>query len=217
MAISILPRHENLTAANYIIPNAILRVAGIASVLAGILMIGLILHPNGEEPTFGTDPFWVPAHGLVWSGLTLALVGWVGIYIIQAAEARNLGVVAFTITMLGTSLVSWIFSSDVTYVPAIAAEQPMLFQKIFSGAHVFLGVASVIIWVLGYSLFGFSIIRAKVFPHWSGVLLVGGSLFIPIAYFLHLPVKVVAIGAILIGISQIWLGLSLLRALPART
>jgi hypothetical protein len=190
-----------------------LRIAGIASASAGVLMIGLVLHPNGEEPTFGTDPLWVPAHGAIWAALTLALVGWVGIYIVQASAAHKLGVLAFTVTMVGTGLVSWIFSSDVTFVPVIAAEAPTLFQKILSGPHVFLGVVSVLTWVLGYVLFGLSIIRATVFPRWSGVLLIAGSLIIPLAYFAGLPVKVVAIGAILVGTSQSWLGLFLLQLL----
>lgn len=46
------------------IPIAVFQIGGAASIVAGVLMIaGFILHPNGEDATFGTDPFWVPAHG----------------------------------------------------------------------------------------------------------------------------------------------------------
>ncbi len=197
----------------YGIPHLVLRIEGVASVLAGILMMGLMFHPSGEEPIFGTDPFWVPAHAAVWLALTLALLGWVGIYIVQAAKAGKLGVAGFTITMIGTGLVSWIFSSDVTFVPVIAKEAPSLFQEIFSGTHVFIGIASVLTWVLGYVLFGLSIMHAKVFSKWSGVLLIVGSIIIPTAYLSGLSVKAVAVGAILIGLSQIWLGYELMRML----
>jgi hypothetical protein len=51
----------------YKIPHAIFKIGGAASILAGILMMaGFILHPAGEDATFGTDPFWVPAHALLW-------------------------------------------------------------------------------------------------------------------------------------------------------
>ncbi len=50
----------------YNIPKGVLQVGGVASVLAGILLIaGFGLHTAGEDPTFGTDPLWVPAHGLL--------------------------------------------------------------------------------------------------------------------------------------------------------
>jgi hypothetical protein len=46
--------------------------------------------------------------------------------------------------ILGASLASWIFSSDVTFVPVIAAQSPALFKQIFSGSHVLLGIVSVL-------------------------------------------------------------------------
>jgi hypothetical protein len=43
-----------------------------------------------------------------------------------AGFAGSLGVVAYLVIILGTSFASWIFSSDVTFVPVIAAESPAL-------------------------------------------------------------------------------------------
>ncbi len=63
------------------------------------------------------------------------MVGWIGLYIVQASRAGGLGVAGFVIIIIGTSLTSWIFSSDVTFVPIIAAEAPKLFQQIFSNGH----------------------------------------------------------------------------------
>lgn len=49
----------------YSLPKVVFQISEVASVLAGILLIfGFVLHPAGEDPTFGTDPLWVPAHGL---------------------------------------------------------------------------------------------------------------------------------------------------------
>jgi hypothetical protein len=193
-------------------------MSGIASALAGVLLIaGFGLHPTGEDPTFGIDPLWVPAHGLLWVAFTIALLGWIGLYIVQASRAGRLGTAAFVVIILGTSIASWIFSSDVTYVPVIAAQSPGLFAQILNPSHILIGVLSVLTWILGNVLFGFSIIRSSVFPKWAGVLLVIGSLVIPVAYLIGLPEKVVAIGGLLVGVSQIWLGSDVFRILRKST
>lgn len=199
------------------IPGGILRIGAIASILAGVLLIaGFALHPAGEDATHGTDPLWVPAHALLWVAFTLALVGWIAVYITQAAKAGWLGIAAFVVIILGTSFASWIFSSDVTFVPVIAAEAPELFAKIFNTGHFAIGVISVLTWVTGNIFFGLSIIRARVFPPLTGVLLAVGTLVVPIAYLAGFSVRVVGAGATLAGASQIWLGYDLLRQLQRR-
>ena len=148
----------------YSLPKAVFQISGVASVLAGILLIfGFVLHPAGEDPTFGTDPLWVPAHGLSWAALTIALLGWIGLYIIQASRTGGLGSIAFVVIIFGTSLASWIFSSGVTYVPVIAAQAPELFPQI-ENQTILIGIVSVLSWILGNVLFGVSIIRSSVFP-----------------------------------------------------
>lgn len=202
----------------YVIPKSLLKLGGAASILAGILMMtGFALHPAGEDATFGTDPYWVPAHGLLWIAYTVSLIGWIGVYIVQASRAGKLGVAGFVVIVLGTSLSSWIFSSDVTFVPVIAAEAPKLFQDIFRGGHIAVGIASVLTWVLGNVLFGSSVIRAKVFSRWAGVLLIIGTVVIPISYLTHLSVHFVAAGAFIAAAGQIWLGSSLLRIVRGHT
>jgi hypothetical protein len=190
------------------------RVSGAANIAAGILMTaGFALHPAGEDATFGADRMWIPAHALLWLAFVIALLGWVGVYIAQAAKAGMLGVVAFVVIIIGTSLASWIFSSDVTFVPVIAAESPELFKKIFNTGHLVVGIASVLSWVSGSVLFGISIARAKVFPRWAGILLAVGTATVPVTYLAGLSVRVTALGAGLGGVSQIWLGASLLSRL----
>ena len=207
-------RNISMESKIYNIPTLLLRAGGVASVLAGALMIlGFAFHPKGEDATFGTDPLWVPAHGLLWLAFTVAVLGWIGLYIAEASKAGKLGVAGFVSVVLGTSLASWIFSSDVTYVPVIAAEYPTLFQDIFNVSHILVGVLSVLFWVLGCVIFGLSVIRAHVFPKWAGGLLVVGTLLVPFAYLAGLPEKVVVAGGIIAGGAQVWLGYTLLRLL----
>lgn len=198
--------------ATYRIPNAVPRIGAISCIAAGILMIaGFGLHPAEEDPTAGTDPLWVPAHALLWAAFTLALPGWIGLYLAQASEAGRLGVIAFLLIIVGTSLASWIYSSDVTFVPVIAAESPHLFKKIYDGTSIVLGMVSVFSWVFGNVLFGISVVRARVFSRWSGILLAVGTAFIPIGYIAGLSVHMLAVAASVAAIGQIWLGLKLLR------
>ncbi len=199
------------------IPVGTLRIGAIASIVAGLLLIaGFTIHPAGEDATYGTDPLWVPAHALLWLAFTFALLGWIAMYAIQATRAGWLGITAFVVILLGTSLASWIFSSDVTFVPVIAAESPALFKKIFNTSHIAIGLGSVLSWVAGNVLFGISIVRARVFPRWTGVLLAVGTLFVPIAYLAGFSVRVVGAGATLAGVAQIWLGYDLLLKLQRR-
>ncbi len=144
-------------------------------------------------------------------GPPFALLGWTGVYLAQASKAGRLGVAAFAVIIIGTSLASWIFSSDVTFVPVIAAESPALFKKIFNNTHVLIGVGSVLTWVLGNVLFGISIIRAKTFSRWAGILLIVGTAIIPVAYLTGLSVHVVAIGGAVAAAGQVWLGYELLQ------
>lgn len=202
---------ENVMPA-YEIPRSLLRLGAVASIAAGILItVGFLLHPAGEDATFGTDPLWVPAHGLLWLAFVLALIGWIAVHLVQASRAGAIGVVAFAVVIVGTSLASWIFSSDVTFVPVIAAEAPELFKKIFSKGHLVVGLVSVLSWVTGVVLSGISVIRARVFARTAGILLIIGPVIIPIAYLSGLSVKVVAIGGAAIAAGQIWLGYGLLR------
>jgi hypothetical protein len=198
------------------LPRPLVRIGALASVAAGVLLIaGFALHPSGEDATFGTDPFWVPAHVLLWASFTIALIGWFALYSAQAARAGSLGVVAYVVILLGTSFASWIFSSDVTFVPVIAAESPALFKKIFSGGHVIVGITSVLSWVTGNVLFGVSVMRARVFPPWSGLLLAVGTATVPITYLAGVSLRVTAAGAALAGVGQIWLGIALQRSLAS--
>jgi len=202
---------------NTVIPTGVYRTGGLASIVAGLLMIaGFAMHPAGEDATFGTDPLWVPAHTLLWLAFTLVLPGWIALYVAQAQRAGVLGVSGLVVIIVGTSLASWIFSSDVTFVPVIAAQAPSLFHDIYGSAHVLTGVGSVLLWVLGSVLFGASVVRAKVFPREAGFLLAIGTLIVPVAYAAGLSVRIVGLGAALAAVGQIWLGFALLRGLSHR-
>ncbi len=63
----------------------------------------------------------------------------------------------------------------------------------------------------GVLMMGISIVRAKVFPAWTGVAIAIGSLFVPVAYLAGLPVRAIAVAALIIAVGQVTLGYELLR------
>jgi hypothetical protein len=198
---------------DFTIPKGFLRLGGVALIVAAILIVaGFLLHPAGEDATHGNELLWVPAHALLWIGYTIVILGWIAAYIPQASRAGGVGAIAIAVLILGTSLTTWIFSSDVTFVPVIAKEEPALFKQIFSGAHLALGIGSVLLWVLGSILFGVSIVRAKVFPSWTGVVLIVGTAAVPVAYFAGVSVKFIAVAAAITASGQIRIGSDLLRS-----
>ncbi len=95
----------------------------------------------------------------------------------------------------------------------IAARAPDLFDRIFSPPHLAIGAVSVLSWVLGSVLSGITVLRAKVLPAPAGLLLLIGTLVIPVAYLGHLPEFIVAIGGTLAGAGEVWLGIGLLRVI----
>jgi hypothetical protein len=199
---------------NQKIPTAVYRLGGVASVAAGLLLIaGFGLHPAREDPTFATDELWIPAHSLLWLAFTIAPLGWIALCLAQGPRARRLGILALVVISPGTSLASWIFSSDVTFVPVIAPPSPSLFEAIYSGAQLLIGVSSVWAWVVGVALFGISVVRGKVFSQWAGIFVVIGTLIILIAHAAGLSVRIVGLGGAMAGAGQIWLGSALLRRL----
>jgi len=194
------------------VPTAALRIGAAVTILSAVLLpVGFLLHPAGEDATFGTDPLWVPAHAVLWISFGIAPLGWTAVWLGQAAKAGKLGIAGFIVITLGSGFASWIFSSDVAFVPAIAAEAPQLFRKIFTTPHIILGVASVLTWVLGNILFGVSIMRARVYSWWTGLLLIAGTVVIPICYFAGTSVKAIAIAGFIVGIGQAVIGCELWR------
>jgi hypothetical protein len=98
-------------------------------------------------------------------------------------------------------------------VPVIAPPSPSLFEAIYSGAQLLIGVSSVWAWLLGVALFGISVVRGKVFSQWAGIFVVIGTLIILIAHAAGLSVRIVGLGGAMAGAGQIWLGSALLRRL----
>jgi hypothetical protein len=127
-----------------------------------------------------------------------------GLYLRQADAAGRLGLVGFVLAFIGTVLVAgdWWFESFI--VPQIAAVAPQVMTGAITGSMVVGGVATFVLFALGWTIFGVATFRANVYPRPAAVLLTIGGVIGILA--LSTPYQIPL--AIAIG----WIGYSLMQS-----
>jgi hypothetical protein len=186
-------------------PSNLIRLGGLAAVLAGVLFIiydllslGFASADLSEVAATGSYALY---EGLHLIGGVLLLGGLVGLYAGQSFSAGTLGVVAFLVAFVGTALVVGVIWALAFVAPSVAATAPGLLNGPPAGA---LGVGFTLSFVLGglgWLLFGVATLRARVYPRAAAVLLIVGAVltFIP-----------VPLSALVWEAAIAWLGFSLL-------
>lgn len=191
----------------------LVRWSGLICVLAGVLYaVGALLHPVGETLDAVNRSNWVPSHLVYWVAVLLLHLGLVGLYAHLKETAGLLGLVAFILAFIGTSLVSSILLFVSTVLPLIASDAPTIFEQSMT-FPAFVAVVFILGFGLGWMLIGLVIMRDKHLPRWSGLLLiVGVGLFISSEALPFAPTlahTLVTIGDILFGLGLVWLGYTL--------
>lgn len=181
------------------------RWGGLAAVLAGALLLVsdfleffvLGFGSFGANATAGEYAF---VAGFFLLTALLCLLGLVGLYAGHAEAAGRLGLFAFLVAFVGTTLATGVFWAQEFFAPLVAGVDP---EALDSGRAEWLNLgfaASFFLFVLGWVLFGASTLRARVHPRWAAVLLMVGAVLV----VFPLPASSVVFGA-----AVIWLGLSL--------
>jgi hypothetical protein len=192
----------------------LIRWSGLVSLLAGVLYaIAALLHPVGEDLTAVNSPNWVTSHLVYWVSAILILFSLIGLYARQTEQSGRLGLVSFVLAFIGTTVVGSIFFMASTVIPLVAAAgSPAFFDKAMTPPALFMPVI-ILGFVLGYILFGITIMRAGVLPRWSGLLLIVGVSLFPISeaplFNLTLSHVIVTIGDVLFGLGFAWMGYAL--------
>ena len=130
----------------------------------------------------------------------LCLLGLVGLYVGHAKPAGRLGLPAFLMAFVGTTLVTGVFWPQEFFAPIVAGVDP---ESLDSRRAEWLNLgfaASFFLFVLGWVLFGASTLRARVHPRWAAVLLMVGAVLV----VFPLPAS-----SVVFGTAVIWLSLSL--------
>jgi len=186
----------------------LIRWSGLAAmVAAALLVVGDLLNltvlfspePFSEEAQTGSYIF---RQALFLLGVTLLLLGLVGLYVRQSLAAGVLGLVGFLVAFAGTVLVAGFLWASIFIAPALVTEVP---EFLDAGAPPGLFPA-LITCAVGWLLFGIATLRAQVYPRWATILLIVGA----VIFVVPLPLT-----GIVLSVSVAWLGFHLFRGRDA--
>ncbi len=189
----------------------LIRVGGLAAVLAGALLLiadlwSLLLEfiIGGSEnfSEFAVTPSWTVLSTIFLLGSLLLLVALVGLYARQSEAAGALGLVGFLVALVGTGLLVGMMWTMAFVVPSAAIEAPAFLDAEETAGPLDMGfMLSGIAVAVGWVLFGLATLRARVLPRRATIVLIIGALLT----VLPLPAT-----TLVIDVAVAWLGLSLL-------
>src|SRR3712207_4052471 len=161
----------------------LIRWAGLAAILAGVLLVVADLlnlaigfdedEPFSESATTGIYALQSLANLLA---AVLLQIGLVGLYARQSEAAGPLGLAGFLVAFLGTALVTGFLWAGLFIVPALAVEAPAFLNELEGPPPGFF--LSLITFGVGWLLFGITTLRARVYPRITVILLIIGAVII---------------------------------------
>jgi hypothetical protein len=199
---------------------ALMRLAGVSAMLAGLSIIVMgMFHPE-NEPAFVTTPVWIIVHIFATSLGFFGVLGLAGLYARQVERAGWLGLIGF-ILFSGWMALQMPFSFlEAAILPRMATTFPPFVSSVmamFKGTpmQVDLGVLPTIwtistpIFVVGALLFAIATFRARLLPRWAAGLLALGCVMVPFSALVpaDLAAKIILIP---MGLGLAWMGYALL-------
>ncbi len=187
----------------------LIRWSGLSALVGGALIIAsdvinAILFPGepGGQVMLSSTWFIVQILGLV--ALALITLGLVGLYACQAQQAGTLGLIAFVMAFAGMLMVFGLSWGEPFLGPLVAEQAPGLLSAEPSGVLAVGSILSIVLFALGWLLFGLASLRARALPRGAAVLLIVGALLSFVLTSLDLPLWSVVLGA-----AVIWMGYAL--------
>lgn len=198
---------------------ALMRLAGLSAMLAGLSFIVMgMFHPE-NEPAFVTTPTWIIVHIFATSLGFFGVLGLAGIYARQVEKAGWLGLIGFLLFSGWMALQMPFSFMEAVVLPHLASEFPPF---VASSLGMFTGVPSTMnlgalptLWnistpmmILGSLLFAVATFRAGILPRWAAGLLVLGCVMIPVGAIVphELQAKIILIP---MGLGLGWMGYAL--------
>jgi hypothetical protein len=185
-------------------------VVGVFLVLFGILPITML--PTSEPLIqWVMDPDWSVLNGMALLMTVLTPLALTCLYSRQIKDSGWLGLIGYVMAFTGSVLFASV-QFDEAFLWQIFAKEapalldltgPMFTNPSFSTVYLAMGV----LYILGFILFGIATLRGGVFPRAAALMLIVG---VPLyASGVFLPQLLRTAGAILAGVSFVWMGLSM--------
>jgi hypothetical protein len=185
----------------------LIRLSGLAAVMA----VTLLLITEIVGYTQGGDPFKEvvtgPTHVFNSTLRMIAFVvllplGLVGLYARQSEAAGPLGLLSFLAAFSGTVLVAGFLWTDTFIAPALATSAPQFLNMGPPPGRAL----SLLVFGVGWALFGLASLWAGVYPRQAAMLLIIGAAISTVLSLTFLPVP---FGGLLFEAAVVWLGVVL--------
>jgi len=160
--------------------NNVIRTSALAAVLGGALLLAadlplLVFGPIDSQPSASIVP---TLHSLLCLlGTPLLVLALPGLYLHQSEKAGQLGLVAFFLALLGTTLMVSSDWFEFFAGPPLSEMIPGIEDK--PPTRIIIGfVVNFVVELLGWLLFGIATLRARVFPRAAAIMLIVGIPFV---------------------------------------
>jgi hypothetical protein len=198
--------------------SQLIRWAGLAAVMAGIIFVGIQpIHPPDELASVTTTA-WAIITPVKTAMCLLFLLGIVGLYARQVNKIGWLGLFGFLLLSLSWSLQTAFVFAEAFILPQLATMAPQFVDGLLGVAsgrasRVNLGALPALYALVGVSymlgglLFGVATLRAGILPRWAAGLLAVAAALTPAAALL--PHQIQRLAAVPVGLALAWLGFAL--------
>lgn len=190
--------------------SELIRWGGLIGMLgAALLIAGSVIHPPVESPETINTQVWVWAHALGAKGLVLLLAGLIAIYFKMAEKAGKLGLLGFLLTFASFAELFIIYSFAAMVEPVLARNAPNLIDMngpLFQGLFGLFFIATVITTLVGFILFGISVLKTNK-SKWIGAAIIIGTLPLAVIFINpEAPELIYNIGFIIVSLGFLGLG-----------
>ncbi len=151
--------------------TSLYRLSGLAFLVAlPLQVIGLLIHPPGEEIRHVLESTYSLAHIIVVGAWLLILLGLPGLYVYQASRAGKLGLICFAFLMIAAAYHFYLVLYE-AFVTPILAKDVATQRLVGPGGDLAHGAEVVAMLfmpsIIAIPLFGVASLRAGVFPRLS--------------------------------------------------
>ena len=190
-------------------PNILYRWGGLVAMVGGIVgAVGevgfLVFISNRPVSTIVVTPQWEVLVLLQLMVVFLAMLGLFAFYARQAQQVGSLGLIAFIIAVFATMMDFGLVWTAAFIFPALAETASDFLDTIRTGPSAFVGAGfmlTLLLFGLGWFLFGLASLRAKVFPRTSAWLIMLGALLVSALGILEIPLS-----ALVLSVGLAWMG-----------
>jgi hypothetical protein len=187
----------------------LMRLSGLAALVGGALLVvfdllNVVLFPDQHGVDMMTTSSWFIVQILGLIALILIAMGLVGLYTNQAQRVGTLGLIAYLLAFSGNMMAFGLLWGEPFLGPMLAAEAPEVFEIEPSGAAAAGFIFTLLLFALGWFLFGLASMRARVLPRGAALLLMIGAVLAFALNLLELP-----LWSAVLGVAVAWMGYAL--------